>query len=94
MPVPYHSYERKDAMPLTPDEIAELTFGLHPISVVVKRGHSIRIAIAGADRDSFARIPKEGTPTITVERNLLHASYIDLPAMPLSKGRNFMRLAQ
>ena len=94
MPVPYHSFTRKDGMPLVPGEIAELTFGLHPISALVEKGHKIRIAIAGADKDSFARIPKEGTPTITVQRNKLHASYIDLPIIPTTKKRNLMRLAK
>ncbi len=81
MLIPYHSFKRKDAMPLVPGEIARLNFGLRPISALIKKGHRIRIAIAGADKDSFARIPKEGTPTITVERNRTYASHIDLPVI-------------
>ncbi len=76
--VPYHSFKRKDAMPLVPGEVAELTFGLLPTSVLIKKGHRIRIAIAGHDKDTFARIPAEGTPVITVARNKLHASFVDL----------------
>lgn len=81
MLIPYHSFKRKDAMPLVPGETARLNFGLRPISVLIKKGHRIRVAIAGADKDSFARIPKEGTPTITVERNRTYASHIDLPVI-------------
>jgi len=77
--VPYHSFKKKDAMPLTPNEIAELSFGLLPTSVLIKREHKIRVAIAGHDRDTFVRIPAEGTPTITVARNKVNASFIDLP---------------
>ena len=86
--VPYHSFKKKDAMPLVPGEMAELTFGLHPTSVLVKRGHRIRIAIAGSDKDTFARIPAEGTPVITVARNNQYASHIDLPVVSRSMNTN------
>jgi putative CocE/NonD family hydrolase len=76
---PYHSFKRKDAMPLVPGEVTELTFGLLPTSVLIRRGHCLRIAIAGHDNDTFARIPAQGTPIITVQRNRIHASFIDLP---------------
>lgn len=81
MLVPYHSFKKKDAMPLVPGELAELTFGLLPTSVLIKNGHRIRIAIAGHDKDTFARIPVEGTPVITVARNKHHASFVDLPVV-------------
>ncbi len=77
--VPYHSFKRQDGMPLVPGEVAELTFGLLPTSALLKKGHRIRIAIAGADKDSFLRIPAEGSPVVTVARNEVHASFIDLP---------------
>lgn len=79
--VPYHSFKRKDALPLVPGQIAELKFGLQPISVLIRKGHRLRIAIAGADKNSFARIPAEGVPTISVARNNKNASWIDLPAI-------------
>ena len=84
--VPYHSFKEKDAIPLAPGEMAELAFGLQPTSVLIKRGHRIRIAIAGHDKGTFVRIPAEGTPTITVARNRLHASNIVLPVVPRRKG--------
>ncbi len=49
-------------------------------SVLFRAGHRIRIAIAGAD--TFARVPAEGTPTWTVERNPARASHISLPVIP------------
>lgn len=79
--VPYHSFKEKDAMPLVPGEIAELTFGLHPTSVLFRKGHRIRIGIAGHDKGTFVRIPAQGTPVISVARNKLHASYVDLPVI-------------
>jgi len=82
--VPHHTFKMADAAPLVPGEIAELAFGLHPTSVLIRKGHRIRIAIAGHDEGTFDRIPAEGTPTITVARNRLHASCIDLPLVQKS----------
>ena len=79
LPVPYHSFLKKDALPLKPGEIAELRFALQPISVLVKKGHRLRVAIAGHDKDTFIRIPAEGTPTISVQRNSRGLSRIELP---------------
>ncbi|MFX1452687.1 MAG: CocE/NonD family hydrolase, partial [Promethearchaeota archaeon] len=81
MMIPYHSFLRKDAMPLVPGEIAEIKFGLYATSVVIRKGHSIRIAIAGADKDTFLRYPAKGKPTITIARNKTNPSYIDLPVI-------------
>ena len=77
--VPYHSFKLADTMPLIPGEGTELTFGLLPTSVLIRRGHRLRIAIAGHDQGTFVRIPAEATPVITVARNSQHASCIDLP---------------
>jgi predicted acyl esterase len=77
--VPYHSLKRKDALPVVPGQVIEMTFGLWPTSVLLKKNHRIRVAIAGADRDTFARLPAEGTPTIAVERNARRCSFIELP---------------
>ncbi|HKO35746.1 MAG TPA: CocE/NonD family hydrolase, partial [Pyrinomonadaceae bacterium] len=79
--VPYHSFKKKDALPLVPGQIAELTFGLQPTSVLIRKGHRLRIAIAGADKDTFARVPVNDTPTIKVARNQHHASWIELPVI-------------
>ena len=79
--VPYHSYLKKDELPLIPGEIAEISFGMQPTSLIVKKGCRLRLVIAGADKESFARYPKGEsiTPTYTIERNKVHASHIDIP---------------
>ena len=79
--IPYHTSKKKDATPLALGEVAELTFGLNPTSVLIKKDHSIRIAIAGHDKDTFTRIPTDTTPTITIARNKQYASSIDLPVI-------------
>jgi putative CocE/NonD family hydrolase len=80
---PYHSFARKDGEPLTPGETTEIRFGLLPISALIRKGHRLRIAIAGADADTFSRIPEFGVPTITVFRSNLTPSYIELPVAPV-----------
>ncbi len=79
--VPYHSFKERDARPLVPGEIAEICFGLLPTSVLVRRGHRLRLAIAGHDEGTFVRIPAQGTPVITVARNSRYASCLDLPVI-------------
>ena len=76
---PYHSLKKKDAQPLIPGEVAQITFDLYPISVLLKKGQRIRLAIAGADKDVFAPIPGCEEPQISIERNSIYASYIELP---------------
>lgn len=78
---PYHSFERKDALPLKPGSVVEVGFALLPTSVRVPKGYRLRLAIAGHDRDTFSRYPSQGTPTLTVQRNLLHASSLVLPVV-------------
>jgi putative CocE/NonD family hydrolase len=77
---PAHSFLRKDAEPLTPGEPATIRFSLLPTSVLLRKGHSIRLALAGADAEVFQRYPSDATPTWTIHREAQHPSFIDLPA--------------
>jgi hypothetical protein len=76
---PAHSFLRKDAEPLTPGEAATIRFSMYPTSVMLRKGHRIRVALAGADAGLFQRYPAEGTPTWTVYREAKRASFIELP---------------
>jgi len=71
---PYHTYKQEDASPLAPGETAELHFYLLPTSVLVRKGHRLRLGIAGHGRDTFTRIPSQGAPVISVAHNILHPS--------------------
>ena len=46
LPVPHHTFTKKDAMPLVPGQTAELKLHLQPISVLVKR----RTSFTGCNR--------------------------------------------
>jgi len=78
---PYHSYKRKDAVPLVPGQVVELKFALIPVSVLLRKGHRIRIAIAGADKDTFAPILADHQPVISVLHNKQYPSSIELPVI-------------
>ena len=83
--VPYHSFNRGDAQPLKPGEVALITFGLQPTSVLFKQGHRIRVAIAGADKDHF-NLPPGPAPELKFYRSALYPSGIDLPVIDGAHG--------
>jgi putative CocE/NonD family hydrolase len=76
---PYHSFERGDASRVEPGKPMEVSFAMQATSVLLRKGHRIRIAIAGHDAANFERIPAAGEATYTVERNAILASWIELP---------------
>lgn len=86
-PVPYRKYTRNDSKMLPPDEVTPLTFDLLPTSYLFRKGHSIRVAISGADQDYFAQLPGP-TPTLKVIRDLTHPSHLILPIMSRSTTGN------
>ena len=76
---PYHSLKKKDMQLLVPGEVTYIAFDLFPLSVRLKKGQRIRVAIAGADKDTFYPLKNLDAPQITVERNSRYGSCIDLP---------------
>ncbi len=76
---PAHNFLRKDAEPLTPGEPARIRVALYPTSVLLRKGHRMRIALAGADAGFFRRYPAIGTLTWTVYREVQRPSFIELP---------------
>ena len=79
-PAPYRTYKRKESKALSSEEVTSLTFDLLPTSYLFKKGHRIRIAISGADRDYFAQIPGP-PPTVKVLRNSKYPSHLILPIL-------------
>jgi putative CocE/NonD family hydrolase len=79
--VPIRRYDRASAKRLEPGEIVELTFDLFPISYVFERGHSIRVSIAGADKDHFWPTTAEQAPVVRLFRDATYQSQIVLPTM-------------
>ena len=80
LPIPFRSFQRADAAPLTPGEVVPLTLPLFPTSYQFKQGHRLRLALAGADQDHFQIL--DGPPSVwevwhTPER----PSYLVLPVV-------------
>jgi len=76
-----HSFNEEDAAPMIPGQVETIALKMWPTSVLIKKGHSIRIAIAGADKSTFDRIPKRGTPTLIVHRSFSQSSFVTLPVV-------------
>ena len=75
----YHPLNRANAKPMVPAVAENIVVPLYNISVLLKKGNKIRIAIAGADKDTFQRIPDTGNPILTINRSKTHPSFVDLP---------------
>ena len=78
---PYHSFARADAEPMPTGQAVTVSFRLWPIAALVRAGHRIRVAVAGADAGMFDPLPADGTATLTVHRGGVDASRIDLPVV-------------
>jgi putative CocE/NonD family hydrolase len=78
LPFPQHTYLRRDALLLVPGEVAEIRFDLQPVSYLFKRGHAIRVALAGADKDNFEILPSTA-PEWEILRTAEYPSSISLP---------------
>jgi len=76
---PCHTFARADALPLVPEAVARVRFGLFNTSVLVPAGHRIRIALAGHDGSVFDRYPSEGQPVWTLHRSAGRPSGVVIP---------------
>ncbi len=76
--IPYRTFTRQNSSPLIPGEVAKLSYALLPTSYQFKKGHRIRVTIAGADKDHFAVLPNKN-PTFTIYRSKQYPSHLDLP---------------
>jgi hypothetical protein len=79
---PYHTFRRQDVLPLTPGEVVEVTFGLLPVAAVVRKGHRLRLGIAGHDAGNFAPVPHaQGEVLLSLFRDARRPSCIEIPVV-------------
>ena len=78
---PYQSFARADAEPMPVGEAVEVTFRLWPVAALIRAGHRLRVAIAGADADTFDLLPADGDITFTVHHGGEDGSRIELPVV-------------
>jgi putative CocE/NonD family hydrolase len=78
-PATARSFLGKDASTLTPGEVAPVELDLLPISWRFERGHRIRLALAGADKDHFDVMAPR---TIEIHSGPERSSRLELPVVP------------
>lgn len=81
-PTPYRTAIAADAKPLSITRADSLWVDLLPVSHLFRAGSRIRVAIAGADRDHFAQVPRGEVATFQVHRGGSRASRLVLPIVP------------
>ena len=77
-----HSFRRADALPVTPGEVMKLQFALQPVAALIRKGHSLRLAIAGADADTFHRYPPTTKETFLIHHGKDSPSGIEVAMRP------------
>jgi uncharacterized protein len=72
------TYAKVDQQAMPIGKVQNVTFDLIPTSTLFKKGHQIRVAFAGHDKDQFQQY---GTPgqAYTLERNKARMSFLELP---------------
>jgi hypothetical protein len=79
-PGPNRSFREEDAGAMVPGVVSEMVFPMLPTSVRIEAGHRLRIALSGADKNTFAQIPAEGpAPKWRLHRGDSQASGVLLP---------------
>jgi putative CocE/NonD family hydrolase len=76
---PQFSFLRTDASPFVRGRVESITIPFIATSTRIAAGHSLRVAIAGADRSMFDRYPSRGATNWTVHRSPSTASRLVLP---------------
>jgi len=71
---------RKDAEPLAPTAAATRRLSMYPTSVLLRKGHRIRLGLARADASLFDRYRAELTAQSTVYSEAQRASYANTSA--------------
>lgn len=73
------SFRRAELSPFVANEMMRLELPLAPISVVVPAGHHLRVAISGADADTFGP-PAHADTVLTVARDAARPSHVVIPS--------------
>jgi uncharacterized protein len=74
-----HSFNRADALPVAPGEAFTLQFKLYSTAALIRKGHRIRLAIAGADLDTFMRLSNGQPERFDILRGGAEPSVVVLP---------------
>ncbi|WP_374571250.1 CocE/NonD family hydrolase [Phenylobacterium sp.] len=81
---PIKTYSRADAMPMTPGVVAEVSFPVFPVAALIRKGHRLRISLAGADKSAFRRYSEDRPEAWTVMRTPAQPSSVSVDLRPWS----------
>lgn len=77
-----HSFKRSDALPVVSGEKFSLAFKMFSVAALIKKGHALRLVIAGADADTFRRLSKAPSEQFDIFTGGSRASKLRLPLRP------------
>lgn len=77
----YHSFRRQDARPMVPGRVERVTLNLWATSVLIEKGHRLRVAIAGADSETLDRVPAKGDLRMSFHWSPNEPSVLELPVI-------------
>lgn len=75
---PQHSFKSEDQQAIIPFQFMDVNFDLLPIAYLMKKGHKLRISIAGADEGHFD-FPEHQPTTLQVSCSNANPSFVELP---------------
>jgi uncharacterized protein len=79
---PTHTFWRRDAEPVIPGELAEISFPTFSVAALIRKGHRLRIGLAGADQSTFHRYSAGGAESWRVARTAARPSGITVQLRP------------
>jgi len=77
--LPWYDHFENDLLPIPAGEPVELVFDLLPTAYEFSEGKSIRITIAFADEGNFDTPILDPQPSLSILRNSVYQSYVELP---------------
>ena len=78
---PAKSYLRQDGEPVHANETVRIEFPIFPIAALIRKGHSLRVSLAGADRSAFRHYGSDDEQW-SVRHSPLESSALSLTARP------------
>jgi putative CocE/NonD family hydrolase len=80
--LPWHNHFESELQPISSGEPVELVCDLLPTAYRFQTGNHMRITVAFADADSFHTPELDPAPVVSLLRDVIHASYVEMPVLP------------
>ena len=84
-----HTFNRADVLPVVPGETFGIAIKLYAVAVLIRKGHRIRLAIAGADCDTFPPLSNGQPEQFDIHRGGPTPSFLEVPLRPHERATRF-----